>query len=147
MSRSADVALTNMSLSGNSATKSRGGGLYMAGGDFTATGVTIAGNSANTGGGGVYVTNTANDRINILSSTVSGNTSLQRAGGIYLRGIATVRNSTITNNSVGQASSINMAGGLMAGDGSQQLELDHTIIAGNFALSPGAPTCGFFRAH
>jgi hypothetical protein len=136
----ADLSILNSSVSGNSALQGMGGGIYHNIGDLTAIGSTIAGNSALQNGGGVFAsTSSSVDRITVHSSTVSGNTS-QGTGGLYLRGNSTIRHSTIAGNTGG----FNGTGGLFAGNGSQQLELDHTIIAGNHVSEEGSPDIRYF---
>ena len=106
-SRSADVALTNSSLSGNSSTNGRGGGLYMTGGDFTRNGRDHC-RQFRQHRWWRCLRNARQHAIASIScrAPISGNTSVQRTAGIYLRGIATIRNSTITNNSVQLATSV-----------------------------------------
>ncbi len=138
--RQADLSFVNSLLTGNSSLNGRGGGLYHNLGDVSVTGSTISGNFARQDGGGVWGGLSGNDRALIQSSTISGNSSALGTGGLYLRGNASVRHSTITKNVGGGT----RPGGLLAGDGSQQFKLDHTIVAGNIHSSGGPPDVRFF---
>ena len=96
---SGDVALTNSTVSGNSA-KGAGGGIYTDNGGVTLTTSTVSGNST-TGrygdGGGI---STDNGRVTLTSSTISGNISSDDGGGIKTSyGRVTLTTSTVSGNS------------------------------------------------
>jgi hypothetical protein len=138
--RQTDVSLVESTLSGNAANTGKGGGLYMLqSGDLTVTASTISGNSASQDGGGVWAGVTP-DRVLIQSSTVSGNSAAGGTGGLYLRGHIAIRHTTVTKNVGGGV----RPGGVLAGDGAQQFELDHSIVAGNTHITFGPPDMLFF---
>jgi predicted outer membrane repeat protein len=131
--RQADLSLVSSSVVGNSAGQGRGGGINHENGDLTINSSTIANNFARTGGGGVWLfSNPGADRTTIFNSTLSGNWSLQGDGGLRLQSTSSIRHSTIVGNWT-QSSGSSSVGGVSAGDASQ-IEIDHTIIAGNFGV-------------
>jgi hypothetical protein len=121
-----ELRLSNVTLSGNTATAD-GGGAYgygeiadsqivnnTAGGNGgglagygTLLRSTVAGNHA-ANGGGLSIPNSPTGRIEIVASTISANTAITDGGGIYVPWasfggpIVTVRNSTLSGNSAGR---------------------------------------------
>jgi len=89
------VALTTSTVSGNSASNTRGsgGGIHNEMGTVALTTTTVSSNTAGTGGG------ISNDGVlTITNSTISGNTAAGGGGGIRASGKLTVTNSTISSN-------------------------------------------------
>ena len=118
------TTVSNSIISGNSALKGSGGGIYdgiNGGGSYDTTGAItnlsgltpisitlinsiISGNSAGVDGGGIYNyteqygPNSTSSTINVSNSIISGNTAGADGGGIYNFGIITVSNSSISRN-------------------------------------------------
>ena len=89
------VTITNSTVSGNTATKQQAGGLLNGTGPVTITGSTISGNSAPNAGG---IEN--GGTMTITDSTLSQNTASPNGGGaIQNDGTLTVTGSTLANNS------------------------------------------------
>jgi hypothetical protein len=127
------LAVTNSTISGNTALSGSGGGIY-ASGSLTVTTSTVTGNTANIRGGGIHkegfgtltVTNSivsgnsagngggisSESSVTVTNSTVSGNTSTGSGGGIQSGVTLTVTNSTVSGNtSNGSGGGIYMDGG------------------------------------
>ncbi len=114
-----------------------GGGIYNDG-EMTIRDSTIADNGiggpfgddppggAAFSGGGIY----NSGPLTLTNSTVSGNHAERRGGGIYSNEPVIIRNSTITGNRLVDAVGSSGGGGLNA----PQAQLEHTIVAGNFAF-------------
>jgi hypothetical protein len=129
------IILENSTVIGNSVTRSaknlaRGGGLR-ANSELTVRNVTFANNTADGQGGGLWID--GKQPINILNSTFSGNRVVSDAGGaMFLNTELTVpvniQNSTIVNNSAGQAN-----GALWMRNASQPVTLTNSIVAFNTA--------------
>jgi hypothetical protein len=114
--------LTNVTVSGNSASTGRGGGLSSEG-TATLTNVTVN-NNTSVNGGGVSSGGTA-----ILTNvTVSGNFASLDGGGLAIGGTATLTNVTVSGNSAGQD-----GGGLFIGVATATLT--NTIVAGNTGVN------------
>lgn len=130
------LTLTNLHVTGNSATGS-GGGLILAFADGVFTNCTFSGNTTPGIGGAIYFLGDGGHTLRIADSTISGNFASQ--GGSILNGNGSasnsrleVSNSTITNNSainnVTSAGIFNVA--TIAG-GSITATIRNSIIAGN----------------
>jgi predicted outer membrane repeat protein len=117
------LSLTNVVLSGNTATNS-GGGIYN-GGFLTINNSTLSSNSA-TSGGGI----SGSGQITITNSTLSGNTATD-GGGIFNGGILTILNSTLSGNMA-----TDLGGGIHNLPGSS-LNISFSTIANNSAALGG----------
>lgn len=135
--RFANISATNITVnystvSGNLTTTSGGGGLYTTVGTLKVNYSTFANNAAFAGGGGIVVSGTGS--CTITNSTVSGNSAgTNGGGGIRMAsGGSTllVRNSTIVNNT-----STGPGGGIVFVPTPTLVQIDSTIVAGNFANS------------
>lgn len=108
----------------------QGGAVYEFGnGTTTMTNVTMVGNSATQFGGGW--THRGPSRATLNNVTVSGNVA-NSGGGVAMDGPATFRHVTVTDNVA--RSSTQGAGGVMilnAAQGSTDLDLDNSVLAGN----------------
>src|SRR5205823_4133500 len=99
--KSGTVTLTNVTLSGNSA--SSAGGIYNESGTATLTNVTLTGNHADSGGGGgIY---NESGTATLSNVTLSGNSASQYGGAIYEKGNAgqtiTLKNTIVANSTTG----------------------------------------------
>lgn len=147
------LTLTNMLLSGNSATANFAtGGAILNANSATIINCTVSGNSAFNGGGGISTTNT----ITITGSTLSGNSGLVGAGIYNQSGTATITNCTLSGNSGGAVYnkfgianisfttlSGNQAGGLINDSGT--LNIKNSIVA-NSSSGPDCTISGTFNA-
>ena len=128
------LAVTNSTLSGNSAYYSGGGGIWNNGGTVTVTNSTLSGNSSTWHGGGIY--NWNGGTLTVTNSTLSGNsvTDLDYASGGGIAsygGTLAVTNSTLSGNSAGAG----RGGGIESYGGSATLQ--NTIVAN----SPSGGNC------
>jgi len=91
------MTLTNGNGVGSSPGNTFGGAVYNQG-DMTLTNMVITGNSATADGGGVY--NSTSDSMTIIGCVITNNTAASQAGGAHnhLSATMTVTNSTISNN-------------------------------------------------
>jgi len=88
--------MTDVTVSGNFAPASTGGGIYnVTGGKLTLTNVTLSGNSTGDAGG-IYSYGTAT----LTNVTITGNTASGTAGGVYnyKNGTMSMTNVTISGN-------------------------------------------------
>jgi len=123
---------------------SSGGGLYLLGGTLTLTDSTVAENTSNLTGGGIWLTLTGT--ATVTGSTIAGNTALSGVNGVALgggisdefgAGNLTLLNDTITYNFA------NAGGGLFSNSGQQTtLTVQNTIIAQNTATEQGPDVDG-----
>jgi hypothetical protein len=122
------LTLTNVVLSGNSA--STGGGIYNNVGTLKITNSTLSGNFSNTAGGGGGIYNS--DTLIITNSTLSNNSANGSGdgGGIYDVGTLTITNSTLSNNSASGT-----GGGIF--NGLAMANISFTTLSGNSASSGG----------
>jgi len=121
------ATLTNVTVSGNSAS-AHGGGLMNSVGTATLTNVTVSGNSASEGAG-LFNQGTAT----LTNVTVSGNSASAHGGGLVnSAGTATLTNVTVSGNSASES-----GGGLF---NHATATLTNTIVAGNSA--PDDPDIG-----
>ena len=126
------ATLTNVTLSGNSATGqvSKGGGIYNGSqGTLTVIDTTLSGNSAYVGGG---IDNSGT--LTVTDSTLSAN-SADDGGGIGNDGTMTISNSTIAGNTAADAVGVLAYGGGIINTGA--MTITNTTIAGNFANQYG----------
>jgi len=92
------LTLTNMVITGNSATI-QGGGVYNINGSLSLVDSTVSNNTSNSHGGGILFA--GGQSLTITNSTVSGNTTAREGGGMFAgNGTATITGSTFSNNSV-----------------------------------------------
>lgn len=78
-----DMTITGSTISGNSATSSRSGGLEVADpSSVDLINTTLSGNSAATDGGGAYV----DGDLDVFSVTIAGNTATNDGGGVHFGG-------------------------------------------------------------
>jgi hypothetical protein len=143
--RSADLTLTNVTVSGNSITRrgdTGGGGIYKASGTLTLVDSTVADNQVGGGGlyqrgGGIY---NASGPLILVSSTVAdnhvGGGRYNWGGGIYNAGTLTVRASTISGNSVGVPGAAS-GGGIYNAFPDTTATISDSAIINNTALSGG----------
>ncbi len=129
-SSGATLAVTNSTISGNSA-GNNGGGIFSTNATLTVTNSTLSGNSAGTGGGIFY---NGGGTLTVINSILSGNSAVSAGGGMGsgLQGttIATVRDSTISGNSSG-----GNGGGIF--NYPQTLTVISSTISGNSAGQDG----------
>lgn len=96
-SPSNNVTISGLTIT-NGHTTSNGGGIRNFG-TLALTNATISGNSAGSYGGGIYNSMfNSGDTVTITNSTISGNSAVS-GGGIYNDGTVTITNSTISGNS------------------------------------------------
>jgi len=119
------LTLTNAQASGSQYPDNAGGAVFVnSNASLTIADSTLAGNSANDGGG-IYTT-MGSGITTISSSTFAGNAALRWGGGIYSMGALTLMSSTLSGNSADDD-----GGGIFAKFGT--LTLTNTIVAGNVA--------------
>jgi hypothetical protein len=120
-------------ISGNIGTGDQffGGGVNTSGA-LTLLNSTVSDNVSEGRGGGIRL---GSGTLAVLNSTIAGNTALANEGGGGLKldgGIATIVNSTIAGNLDAAGSAGNGGGGIVVKVG-VVLNMDNTIVAGNFA--------------
>ena len=132
LSSAGATALSNCTISGNSAVYS-GGGLLNADGTITLTSCTITGNHAARSGGGVY--NGFSGTMALINCTISANGAGSRGGGLgdISSYSLTLTNCTVTGNAASDG------GGLSNPSG--PTTLTNTIVAGQ---EPGGDIFGSF---
>jgi CSLREA domain-containing protein len=135
LNSSGTLTLTNVTVSGNTATLSSAGGILNSSGTLTLINSTISGNSATGSGGGGGIWNFAGT-LNLINSTVSGNSATDSSfgvavgGGIYNSNGGTV---TLTNSTISGNTAVLRGGGIA--NSSSTLRSRNTIIALNTAPS------------
>jgi CSLREA domain-containing protein len=112
-----DLALSRVTVSGNSATTGEGGGISSEG-SLTLDKVTVSGNTSGGSGGGIE----NHGDLTITNSTISGNTSAGNGGALRDYGTAFLLNATISGNKAA-------SGGGIAHNGAVQLK--NTIVSDN----------------
>ncbi len=126
------LALTNATVSGNSADSGGGGIFGVNDSSITLTNATVSGNSAESFGGGIFGGNDSS--ITLTNATVSGN-SARFSGGGGLAGAddssITLTNATVSDNSAGTN------GGGIYGAFNCPVVLTNSIVAGNAAALAG----------
>jgi hypothetical protein len=137
------LTATNCTLSGDVAIAGGGGGIYNMG-QLTARGCTLSGDSATQGGrgGGICVSG-SRAQATLTNCTIAGNLAIGSlssnsggGGGVYMTG-AIVTNLTNCTVSLNQARD-GFGGGIYALSGNGNLNINNTIVAGNYA-SYGGP--------
>lgn len=97
---------------------------------------TLNDNDASKDGGGLYVEHVSGGQFTTLNSTISGNDADRHGGGIFVVGEPTnpdtLRHSTITQNHADDNSNDVGSGGGIYLSTDAEVQLDHTIVAGNF---------------
>ena len=155
------VAVANSSISNNEASVFDGGGIANDSGSLTLTGVTVSGNKAGAGGGGIANGSSGNASPVVASTltatnvTVSGNQAGGSGGGIYNGGglnsaSVSITNGTVTGNRAGAS------GGAIFNNPGYAATLGNTVVASGLgsdncfgAITSGghnledADTCGF----
>jgi len=127
------LTINNSTISGNSA--DRGGGIFaQLSGTLVIEGSTLSGNSAREAGGIETFSTTT-----ITNSTISGNTADEGAGGLFQGDVTTLVNVTITGNTADNDNNGTGNGGGILSSGN--LNLKHTIIAGNTDRGGEGPDC------
>jgi predicted outer membrane repeat protein len=125
---SSSPTLSNVTISGNSATDS-GGGIFNYSSSPTLSNVTISGNSATDSGGGIF--NDGNSDPTLSNVTISGNSTTGSGGGMYnYYSSPTLSNVTISGNSATDS-----GGGIFTDK--SNLTLTNVTISGNSASSGG----------
>ena len=136
------AVLNNLVIS-NGYTQANGGGIYNRG-TLAVSDSTLSGNSATGGfgggdsGGGIY--NDYSATLTVSNSTLSGNSTAgwasRQGGGIYNQGVLTVSNSTLSGNSTtGPGGSYN--GGGICNDYSGVLTVSNSTLSGNSTTGSG----------
>ncbi|HET6633065.1 MAG TPA: choice-of-anchor Q domain-containing protein [Rhodanobacteraceae bacterium] len=125
----AKLQLNDSTVTGNSATN-QGGGIYALGSaTIGIVGSTISNGSANLGGG-IYAT--SGDSLVIAGSRVNDNSSTLAGGGIALSGVtATISNSAISGNTT------SAGGGGLDAESSSTVSISESTISGNSANTGG----------
>ncbi len=125
------VSNNRSSFNNTTSNNSNGGGIYINGGNLTATNSTISDNATGTVltqyGGGIYI-NGASAAATLTNVILTGNTASFSGGGIYKNdGTLNITNSNISNNT----SSTNDGGGIYSFFGTTMIS--GSIISGNQA--------------
>ena len=130
------MTLTNGNGVGASPGNTFGGAVYNQG-VLTLTNMVITGNSATSDGGGVY--NSTSDSMTIIGCTITNNTAASQSGGVHNHSSATmtITDSTISNNAVTTGTGSGNGGGGIYSEDSSTLSLTNTTISGNTATSSG----------
>jgi hypothetical protein len=125
---SANVTITNSTISGNCVDNGGGGGIYTDGsklpGNLTVINSTISGNFASDIGSGIF---SGSSFLTIINSTISGNSTgdpdYGYGGGVAARGV-TISNSTVSGNSAASGGGIYNEVGYYGGT----IEISNTIL-------------------
>jgi predicted outer membrane repeat protein len=128
------ATISDSTIAGNTAEHS-GGGIYAHNSSFVVFGSAIAGNTATfSTGGGIHLSETV--IMGLSNSTLSGNRARERGGALYTnspRAQANLASVTITGNSAGTPILSGMGGGI---GGSAVVRLKDSILAGNTLQGP-----------
>jgi predicted outer membrane repeat protein len=119
--RNATLAISDSTLSGNTASHFGGGIWNMIFGTLIINNCTLSDNSSDFNGGGLYNDGT----LTIRDSTLSGNSSDNSGGGIYCVGTLTIDNSKLSGNSS------SFGGGIIS---YAKLTIDNSTLSGNSAI-------------
>ena len=136
----ADATVSESAITGNTATKYGGGGIYnYSAANLTVSDTTVSGNTATKYGGGIY--NYAGN-LTVSDATVRSNTTTDDGGGIYTDnfhgGSLSVERSTISANTAGSD-----GGGIYALTYSYAHGLIKNSIISNSTISSNTATDGF----
>ncbi len=131
--KSGSLMLDGVHVTGNTASSSNGGGVFLSGGTHHIINSTFSGNIADDCAGFI---NDFESTLTVVNSTISGNTATTTGGGFCNNGTTTLRNVTVTNNTAGSGGGIYQSGVI--------LNFGNTILAGNTATSGNAPEIRFF---
>lgn len=115
------VSITATTISGNTATNGRGGGIYHRSQssivDVSLAAATIQGNASGSQGGGLYSHSDSGSTLSVSNSTIDDNTSVSHGGGVFLQ--TDMRNPlvpevvTVTSSSIfGNTASNGQGGGI-----------------------------------
>lgn len=131
-SQNGNLTIEESTLSFNEALGGSGGGVVLGGGSNTVTSSTFWSNTANSSGGGIFnldaVLTVRNSTFYLNSAGVAGGGIINEGGSIGTNQVITIVNSTFTVNSA------------QAGSGlynSRVLNLENSIVAGNFSAATG----------
>jgi hypothetical protein len=124
------VLISGTTISGNTATGGKGGGVFTGGGILEIESSTISGNHADIGGG-LFVDSSLSAGYLVLNSTIAGNAAKTLGGGIYSHYPILVFNSTIAQNTVALGTAGSGAGLCIALGG--ESEMLSSIVARNTA--------------
>lgn len=135
--------IMDSTINDNEATNGGGGGIQTES-SFDLINSTVSRNSANFGGGGINGSGTGLIWT-VTNSTISGNTAGSSGGGIRIDNATLVlNNATITDNTATNGS----GGGIDNPNSGNVVEIQNTIVAGNFDLDDGAtPDCRSFASN
>jgi hypothetical protein len=165
------LAISDCTLSGNSAASAGDGGAIFNSGALTVTGCTFSANSAGLGGGAIFgsgPTTISNSAFSgnsaqlgggflnfgtgslVQDSTFSGNSASDEGGGIdnAYGTIQAIVGCTLSGNSQGSGNISNRGGGGIANSSSGTIALiSGCTLTGNTALGPGAGICNTSRSQ
>lgn len=135
------ATIVDTTVSGNTATLFGAGVFADGGGTLFFNRSTASGNTTPGAGAGISVSNVT---TTVTNSTISGNSAAVKGGGIYANVPATgplaILYSTITRNTAdSDVNGAGSGGGLYLGDGTGNVTIKNTIIAGNTDFSNRAP--------
>ena len=131
------LTVANSTIAGNTASGSNDGGGIASYGTVNLDTVTLANNSSEGSGGGLFLSGGGTDSATIENSTIAGNTAALFGGGLsQAGGTLTVNNSTIENNSA-EASGGGVANNGLITSSEGVLNITESTITGNTAASSG----------
>jgi CSLREA domain-containing protein len=130
LSSDGHVLIKNTTISGNRSLGSVGGSSYVnVDGGVEIVGTTISNNTADSTGGGLYV---SGDELEVTNSTITGNHSDESGGGIFnSNGEVSLNAVTVARNSAADA------GGGLFNSSPDPFEVENSLIAVNGATSAG----------
>jgi uncharacterized repeat protein (TIGR01451 family)/CSLREA domain-containing protein len=144
-----NLTITNSTITNNKTTNQTGGGVSFFGNSRTMvmTNTTVSNNEAHGGangeGGGLFLRQNANGKVEIHNSTISNNTSESRGGGIKLESTPGPLNATIDqrtritgNTSSGTGAGISEGGGVDISTNGGTTTLKDVTITNNHADNP-----------
>src|SRR5215208_145939 len=103
------MTLPNTTLSGNSALYG-GGGILHGGGFMTLTNSTLSGNTTALNGGGILDISSTFGAMTLINSTLSGNSATYSGGGISSNGTLTLTHATLSANSAPAGANVDVSG-------------------------------------
>ena len=116
------MTITNSTIAGNSCDRF-GGGIYNES-VLSLAGSTLSGNTADEKGGGLYTAHSGDDDAVVRNSTISGNTAKSGGGIATETGLTQIQSSTITANTA----DANQGSGVA---GNSAVDIGNSIVAGN----------------